>query len=71
MYDTNFTADISNRMQVPKCIRIGGILSNIGTLLSFNFLGSFYLKGTVPMGTPWSMEIMVLSMTTRQAENLK
>ena len=71
MYDTNFTADISNRMQVPKCIRIGGILSNIGALLSFNFLVSFYLKGTVPMGTPWSMEIMVLSMTTRQAENLK
>jgi len=24
MYDTNFTADISNRMQVPKRIRVGG-----------------------------------------------
>nr|CAG4642614.1 EOG090X08OG [Evadne anonyx] len=37
MYDTNFTADISNRMQVPKRIRIGGNNSDGDPMMNGNY----------------------------------
>ena len=45
MYDTNFTADISNRMQVPKRIRVGGIQSNIDALFFIWFSDDFSIVG--------------------------
>jgi len=41
MYDTNFTADISNRMQVPKRIRVGGNNSDVEAMVNGNY-GSRY-----------------------------